>query len=139
LAYVQTEAGWKPRKPDEILALKICDPAMGSGSFLVGALRFLTDALVESFYAHDLLEARHDRTIPRLADGQPLEDLGDEGIPVPKDHPEFEDRLRARLKRYIVERSIYGVDIDPLAVELARLAMWVETMDRSLPFSFIDH
>ncbi len=34
------------------------------------------------------------------------------------------------MKRYVVERCIYGVDLDPLAVELARLALWIETMDR---------
>lgn len=38
-----------------------------------------------------------------------------------------------------MERCIYGVDIDPLAVELCRLALWIETMDRTLPFSFLDH
>jgi hypothetical protein len=55
------------------------------------------------------------------------------------DADDFEERLKARLKRYIVERCIYGVDLDPLAVELARLSLWVETMDRTLPFSFLDH
>jgi hypothetical protein len=43
------------------------------------------------------------------------------------------------LKRYVVERCIYGVDINSLAVELARLSLWVETMDRELPFEFLDH
>jgi hypothetical protein len=47
--------------------------------------------------------------------------------------------LRARLKRYVVERCLYGVDVDPLAVELGRLALWVETMDKELPFEFLDH
>src|SRR5262249_51933752 len=51
----------------------------------------------------------------------------------------FEGLLRARLKRYVVERCIYGVDVDPLAVELGRLALWVETMDKDLPFEFLDH
>ena len=46
---------------------------------------------------------------------------------------------KPRLKRYVVERCIYGVDINPLAVELGRLALWVETMDRALPFGFLDH
>jgi hypothetical protein len=43
------------------------------------------------------------------------------------------------LKRHVVERCIYGVDLDPLAVELCRLSLWIETMDRTLPFSFLDH
>ena len=41
-------SAWIPRLPEEILALKVCDPAMGSASFLVGTLRFLTEALVAS-------------------------------------------------------------------------------------------
>ena len=48
-------------------------------------------------------------------------------------------RFKALLRRQVVERCIYGVDIDPLAVELCRLALWIETMDRTLPFSFLDH
>ena len=47
--------------------------------------------------------------------------------------------MRAVLRRHVVERCLYGVDLDPLAVELCRLALWIETMDRSLPFSFLDH
>jgi len=43
------------------------------------------------------------------------------------------------LRRHVVERCIYAVDIDPLAVVLCRLALWIETMDRELPFSFLDH
>ena len=43
------------------------------------------------------------------------------------------------LRRHVVERCIYGVDLDPLAVELCRLSLWIETMDRDLPFSFLDH
>jgi hypothetical protein len=39
----------------------------------------------------------------------------------------------------VVERCIYGVDINPLAVELARVSLWVETLDAELPFSFLDH
>ena len=43
------------------------------------------------------------------------------------------------LRRHVVERCIYGVDINPLAVELARVSLWVETLDPELPFSFLDH
>jgi hypothetical protein len=134
-----TVTDWKPKLPEEILALKVCDPAMGSGSFLVAALRYLTDSLVESLHFHGRLLERPDGSICKLADGLPLDHPSQETLPVPPSHPEFEDRLRARLKRHVVERCIYGVDIDPLAVELARMALWVETMDRSLPFGFLDH
>jgi hypothetical protein len=134
-----TVTKWVPRRPEDILALKVCDPAMGSGSFLVAALRYLTDALVESLHFHGRLHPRPDGAICKLADGLPLDHPSQETVPVPLDHPEFNDRLRARLKRHVVERCIYGVDIDPLAVELARMALWVETMDRRLPFGFLDH
>ena len=130
---------WEPRKPEEILDLKICDPAMGSGSFPVAALRYLTDALVQSLYHHQRIESRGDGSIARLADGQAATTISDQLIPLPPEHEAFEETLRAQLKRHVVERCIYGVDIDPLAVELGRMAMWVETMDRTLPFGFLDH
>ncbi len=130
-----------PKKPEEILDLKVCDPAMGSGSFLIGALRYLTDALYDSLHHYDCFDtdAEDRKTHVRLADGNRLTDGADEPIPVPPEHEDFENRLRARLKRYVVERCIYGVDIDPLAVELGRMALWIETMDPNLPFGFIDH
>jgi hypothetical protein len=60
--------GDTPRKPEEILALKVCDPACGSGSFLLSALRFLTDALLASLYHQGRLTGG----VVRLADGQAL-------------------------------------------------------------------
>jgi hypothetical protein len=136
---LSTVTSWTPHRPEDILALKVCDPAMGSGSFLVSSLRYLTDALVESLHAHGRLMARPDGVIVKLADGLPLDHPSQETLPVPPDHPDFDDRLRARLQRHVVERCIYGVDLDPLAVELARMALWIETMDRRLPFGFLDH
>lgn len=131
---------WRPRKPEAILALKVCDPAMGSGSLLVGALRYLTDVLYESLFHHDRIREEGDRTLVALLEGEGGEgSLTDERLPARPDDEQFEPQLRARLKRYVVERCLYGVDLDPLAVELARLALWVETMDRDLPFEFLDH
>jgi Eco57I restriction-modification methylase len=131
--------GSVPRKPEEILALKVCDPAMGSGSFLISALRFLTTALLESLHHHGRIREHGGRCLVRLADGLPEDHPSQELLPVPKDDPDLDDRLRSRLKRHVVERCLYGVDIDPLAVELARTALWVETMDYQLPFGFLDH
>lgn len=131
---------WTPRKPEEILALKVCDCSCGSGSFEVASLRFLTEALLKSLYHHDRIKAQGENTLVTLAEGKAgTGRLSDELLPGPIDAPDFEDKLRARLKRYIVEHCIYGVDIDPLAVELCRLSLWIETMDRLLPFSFLDH
>lgn len=130
---------WKPRQPEEILALKICDPAMGSGSFLVSALRFMTDALVQSLWHYQRIERRADGAVARLADGHALSKETEESIPLPPDHEGFDEMLSAKLKRHVVEHCIYGADIDPLAVELGRMALWVETMNRDLPFGFLDH
>lgn len=130
---------WAPKTPEQILALKVCDPAMGSGSFLAGALRYLTEALTQSLFHHKLIERSEDGGVPRMADGKLAELLSDEMTKLnPKDDG-FEEALRAQLKRHIVERCLYGVDLDPLAVELGRMALWVETMDRDLPFGFLDH
>lgn len=130
---------WAPRKPEVILALKVCDPTMGSGSFPVSALRFLTDALVQSLYHHHRIDRTDTGSVARLADGHELTKDTEQPIPLPPDHEAFEDMLRVQLKRHVVERCIYGADIDPLAVELGRMALWVETMDRTLPFGFLDH
>ncbi|QKS29128.1 MAG: hypothetical protein HT579_09520 [Candidatus Accumulibacter similis] len=136
---LDTVVEWVPKRPEAILALKVCDPAMGSGSFLAGALRYLTDALVASLHHHKLIERAEDGGVPRMADGQISEVLSDELLKLNPSHEGFEEALRAQLKRHIVERCLYGVDLDPLAVELGRMALWVETMDRDLPFGFLDH
>ena len=131
---------WTPRLPKDILALKVCDPACGSGSFLVAALRFLTDALAESLHHHGVVAALSDTTLPTLPEGAVGGlMLREHLLPCRPTDEDFDSKLRARLKRYVVEHCIYGVDLDPLAVELCRLSLWVETMDRELPFTFLDH
>lgn len=138
--YSAAAAAWTPRLPEQILALRVCDPAMGSASFLVASLRFLTDALYQSLHHHGRIAAQGDRTLVTLAEGKPSEgSLSEETLPCPPDSEDFEPRLRAILKRWVVERCLYGVDLDPLAVELGRLALWIETLDRDLPFEFLDH
>lgn len=134
---------WIARKPEEILAVKVCDPACGSGSFPVAALRFLTDAIFASVFAHNRLTEDLDRTMVHLL-GQATDDSAEESlsaelIPERPGSEYFEERLKAVIRRHVVERCIYGVDLDPLAVELCRLALWIETMHRDLPFSFLDH
>lgn len=119
------------RPPEALLALKVCDPAMGSGSFLVAALRVLTAAVVESLHVHGRIEQVNGRTIVRC-EALPA---GDRSLPTEG----FDERLDAVVRRAVVEHGLYGVDLDPLAVELARVALWVETLDRRLPFTFLDH
>ncbi|MGC9317958.1 MAG: Eco57I restriction-modification methylase domain-containing protein, partial [Armatimonadota bacterium] len=140
LAYDVEQEDEPPRTPAEILSLKVCAPAVGSGSFLVAALRYLTDALYESLHYHRRVREAEAGTVITLPFGE--KDTGGpfpERLPVPPDDERFEHMLKARLKRHVVERCIYGVDINPMAVELARLSLWIETMDRELPFEFLDH
>ena len=135
---------WIPKPPEDILALKVCDPASGSGTFPLAALRFLTDALYDSVQHHGRIESKPDgeRSLVRLLgiEHQPDDgEFGKELIPCRPNDDEFERRLKAVLRRHVVERCIYAVDLDPLAVELCRLSLWIETMERDLPFGFLDH
>lgn len=140
LVYETADGVRRSRPPEAILALKVCDPAMGSASFLIAALRYLAEALYESLIGHGRIAGRKDETVVTLPfGGNATGGLSEELIPVPPDDERFERLLKARLKRYVVDRCLYGVDINPLAVELARLSLWVETMDRELPFEFLDH
>ena len=144
LCYDVTESGKTPKTPEAILALKVCDPACGSDSFNVAALHYLTDALYSALCHHcGLDDPKRSKTIT-LPYGRPRTGATDEEIvPFPPDDPQrgdqFEDRVKALLRRHVVERCIYGVDINPLAVEFARVSLWIETLDQDLPFTFLDH
>lgn len=140
LCYEETDDGLLPKTPEEILEIKVCDPAMGSGSFLVAALRYVTDALANSLVYHDRLGDEAQSTTVTLPVGEPASGHAyEELLPVRREDDRFDSLLKARLARHVVERCIYGVDVNPMAVELARLALWVETLDRDLPFEFLDH
>ncbi len=131
---------WIPKRPEEILNLKVCDPACGSGSFPLAALRFLTEALYSSLHHYNRIQYYSDRTvIDLIVDDATQRTLSGELLPCRPEDNDFEPRTKAVLRRYIVERCIYGVDLDPLAVELCRLSLWIETLDPRLPFTFLDH
>ncbi|MEI7924253.1 MAG: hypothetical protein WCJ40_20280, partial [Planctomycetota bacterium] len=145
LCYDKSEDGTLiPKRPEAILALKVCDPACGSASFLVAALHYLTEALYKSLSYHCHLDNPSQSTKISLPFGRPRTNrVGEEIVPFSPDDPvrgdTFVERVKALLRRHVVERCIYGVDINPLAVELARVSLWVETLDPELPFSFLDH
>jgi len=133
-----------PKTPEQLLALKVCDPACGSASFLVAALHYLTNALYRSLCHHCGLDDPRQAAKITLPFGTPTTGKDTDAIvPLPPDDPnrgeEFAERVQALLRRHVVERCIYGVDINPLAVEFARVSLWVETLDQELPFSFLDH
>ena len=122
-------AEWQLKTPAEILDLKICDPAMGSGAFLVQVCRWLAERLLES-WASEEDKGRHIDV-----EGHVLEDADDVSEPLPRDPEE-----RATLaRRMIAEKCLYGVDMNPLAVELAKLSLWLTTLAKGRPFGFLDH
>lgn len=131
---------WTPKKPEEILKLKVCDPACGSGSFLLASLRFLSQALLSSLRHHGRIRDHAGRAMIDLIKAEDNGHfLASEALPCRPEDDDFELRTKAVLRRYIVERCIYGVDLDPLAVELCRLSLWIETLDRRLPMTFLEH
>ncbi|HAV34478.1 MAG TPA: hypothetical protein DCX79_20960, partial [Planctomycetaceae bacterium] len=145
LCYDRADDGTQtPKTPEDILGLKICDPACGSASFLVAALHYVTDSLYKSLCHHRRIDDPVMSGQITLPFGRPRTSSDTEQlVPFPPDDPQrgdtFPERIRALLRRHVVERCIYGVDINALAVELARVSLWVETLDPELPFSFLDH
>jgi len=97
--------------PEQILDLKVCDPAMGSGAFLVEACRLLAKRLVRAWEVH--------RAMPK-------------GIPPDEDTETYATRI-------VAERCLYGVDKNVFAVDLAKLSLWLATLAREHPFTFLDH
>ena len=96
--------------PAQILELKICDPAVGSGAFLVEACRQVGEQLVKAWHHHNQ---------------------------VPYIPPDEDEILLAR--RIVAQRCLYGVDKNPIAVDLAKLSLWLATLAREHPFTFLDH
>ncbi len=109
LAPVLKQLGDNP-KPAQILALRVCDPAMGSGAFLVETSRQLGDSLMKAWRSHD---------------------------EVPVVPPDEEEALHAQ--RVVAQRCLYGVDKNHLAVDLAKLSLWLATLAKDHPFTFLDH
>lgn len=120
---------WALKSPAELLDLKICDPAMGSGAFLVQVCRWLADRLVEAW----AIEENKGSFIN--TDGHVFSDV--ESVSEPLDRNLEERAVQAR--RLIAEKCLYGVDMNPLAVELAKLSLWLTTVAKGRPFGFLDH
>jgi hypothetical protein len=119
---------WRLRSPEELLDLKICDPAMGSGAFLVQVCRWLSERLVEAWASVE----REGKFV--TSEGEVTAEPGVRE-PLRKD---TDERLVAA-RRLIAERCLYGVDMNPLAVELAKLSIWLVTLAKGRPFGFLDH
>ena len=97
-------------RPEQILALKVADIAVGSGAFLVETCRQLAVVLVVAWHHHDCTP------------------------PIPPDEDEV---LLA--KRTVAQKCLYGVDRNPMAVDLTKLSLWLATLAKNHPFTFLDH
>lgn len=119
------------KTPAEILSLKVCDPAMGSGAFLVQATRYLAERLVDSWerIAAEQPDAIFTMPLAEPSQGKPGENL----------MPESREERLVFARRYVAERCIYGVDMNRLAVEMAKLSLWLTTLSTDRPFTFVDH
>jgi hypothetical protein len=122
---------WKLRLPKAILDLKICDMAMGSGAFLVQACRYLAERLVEAWEKE---EKQHPGEVLITPDGK-----FSEGAPGERLVPADANERIAIACRSVADRCLYGVDISPMATEMAKLSLWLVTVDASRPFTFLDH
>ncbi|WP_205169010.1 Eco57I restriction-modification methylase domain-containing protein [Burkholderia sp. LMG 13014] len=122
---------WKLKSPKEILDLRVCDMAMGSGAFLVQACRYLGERLVEAW---ENAEKAHPGQVLTTPEGQFSDGSSRERL-VPADAAE---RI-AIARRAVADHCLFGVDINPMAVEMAKLSIWLITVDTNRPFTFLDH
>ncbi|MDQ2050741.1 Eco57I restriction-modification methylase domain-containing protein [Natronolimnohabitans sp. A-GB9] len=106
------EGGFAEEFAERIFELKILDPAMGSGHFLTSAIDYL---------AREIIDAQE-----KQAAQQGIETVDEE-----------HDINWAR--RQVAQRCIYGVDLNPLAVELAKVSLWLRTLAAEQPLAFLDH
>jgi methylase of polypeptide subunit release factors len=123
-------AKWRLKPSAELLELRVADIAMGSGAFLVAACRYLAARLQEAW------QVEGDQAATPSA--RPAGSAAAASAPV--DPPPADPLERqAYAHRLIAERCLYGVDRNPMAVEMAKLSLWLVTLAKDRPFSFVDH
>lgn len=122
-----------------MLSLRIVDPAMGSGHFLVSLVDWLSDKVLtaigdaESMAGGDYTSPLVDR-IAELREGITA-NAREHGWPI------VEEQLDNRhiVRRMVLKRCVHGVDFNPMAVELAKVALWLHSFTAGAPLSFLDH
>ncbi len=122
---------WKLSSAKELLDLKICDMACGSGAFLVQACRYMAARLLEAW---DTVQRAYPGTVRITPEGQPS--TGKPGEMLIPDEP---DECQTYALRIVAQRCVYGVDKNPLAAEMAKLSLWLLTLAKDKPFEFLDH
>lgn len=119
---------------ETLLDLKVLDPAMGSGHFLVETVDFLTDRLIAILRRHPQNPVQK-RIEAIRADIRAS--LREQGVDALVSEEQLSDtRL---LRRLVMKRCVYGVDLNDMAVELARLSLWLHSFTVGAPLSFLDH
>jgi Eco57I restriction-modification methylase len=117
---------------DEFFSVKVLDPAMGSGHFLVEAVDLITDRMLRFLNAFPWNPIQYELGETRR---EILDAMEDQGVVI--------DRARLTdvnlLKRHVLKRCIYGVDLNPMAVELAKVSLWLDCFTLGAPLSFLDH
>jgi hypothetical protein len=116
-----------------LLDIKVCDPSMGSGHFLVEAVDYLTDELIlilNQYPEHNPILEMLNQTRESI-----LENLAKQGIRISPDRLEPTQLLQ----RVVMKRCIYGVDLNSMAVELAKVSLWLHSFTVGAPLSFLDH
>ena len=114
----------------DLFDVKALDPAMGSGHFLVECVDFITDRLVEFMSRFRFLSYFFEGTRHTI-----LDEMERQGVMI--DPARLTDVNL--LKRHVLKRCIYGVDTNPMAVELAKVSLWLDCFTIGAPLSFLDH
>ena len=123
---------------EKLLELKVCDPAMGSGHFLVNLVDYLADRVITAMAE---AEASVDDYISPLTEridvirNTIIDNAEKRGWTI--DTEQLDDRHIVR--RMVLKRCVYGVDKNPMAVELAKVSLWLHTFTGGAPLSFLDH
>ncbi len=117
---------------DELFRVRVLDPAMGSGHFLVEAVDFITDKTI-----HFLNKFPWNPVTSHLEETRQtiLREMDEQKVSI--DPARLTDINL--LKRHVLKRCIYGVDLNPMAVELAKVSLWLNCFTLGAPLSFLDH
>ena len=123
---------------ERTLELKVCDPAMGSGHFLVNLVDYVADRLIEAMAEAEALVEGYLSPLAERIEGirnTIMDNAEDRGWTF--DPGQLDDRHIVR--RMVLKRCVYGVDKNPMAVELAKVSLWLHTFTVGAPLSFLDH
>ena len=125
------------------MKLKICDPSMGSGHFLVAAVDYVSQRVYDSltktseakFFGQELYESPLYAHVEEIRAGI-LSEMEQQHVTIDKDKL---DDDKVIIRRMVMKRCIFGVDLNYMAVELAKLSLWLNSFTIGAPLSFLDH